>query len=262
MGTNTGESLTTDIRFSIVPEWVLDAKISDRALRVYAVLARYADNDTLQAFPGRATIAERVRCSVKSVDRALEELISVGAIEKEHRVKDGVYQSSLFTVIRVGVGTAVTPGVGTRVTLGGDTGDARVGTRVTNRTITSELEPENYINEFNEFWNIYPKKADKRVAFRAFVKALKRVDLDVVMAGAGAYRDDPNRKPEFTKNPATWLNADAWENEALASPAAVNEWGKPLGKPAELPEARAWVKAMHNIGEHWECRPGEFGCKP
>jgi len=22
----------------------------------------------------------------------------------------------------------------------------------------------------------------------------------------------------------------------------------------------AWVKTMHDIGEHWECRAGEFGC--
>jgi len=261
MENKTDENITTDIRFSIVPEWVLDAEISDRALRVYAVLARYADNDTLQAFPGRQTIADRVRCSVKSVDRALDELIELGAIEKQHRVRDGVYKSSLFTVIRVGVASRVTPGVGTRVTLGGDTGDARVGTRVTNRTITNELEPENYINEFNEFWTVYPKKADKPKALRAFVKAVKREKLEVIIAGAEKYRDDPNRKAEFTKNPATWLNSDAWDNEPLPSPEPVNDWGRPLGKPAEGPGRRAWVKALHNAGEHYECKPGEFGCK-
>lgn len=31
--------------------------------------------------------------------------------------------------------------------------------------------------------------------------------------------------------------------------------------PAEIPERRAWVKALHDQGEHWECRAGEFGCK-
>ena len=24
---------------------------------------------------------------------------------------------------------------------------------------------------------------------------------------------------------------------------------------------RLWVKDMHDIGEHWECRAGEFGCR-
>jgi hypothetical protein len=29
-------------RFAVVPEWVLDSDISDRAFRLYAVLARHA----------------------------------------------------------------------------------------------------------------------------------------------------------------------------------------------------------------------------
>lgn len=69
-------SIDADIRFSIVPEWVTDADVSDRAVRVYTILARYADNDTLQAFPSRDLIAARARCHVKSVDRAVEELIT------------------------------------------------------------------------------------------------------------------------------------------------------------------------------------------
>lgn len=27
------------------------------------------------------------------------------------------------------------------------------------------------------------------------------------------------------------------------------------------PTPRGWVRDMHDIGEHWECRRGEFGCK-
>jgi hypothetical protein len=27
------------------------------------------------------------------------------------------------------------------------------------------------------------------------------------------------------------------------------------------PGYRVWVKNLHNIGEHFECRPGEFGCR-
>jgi hypothetical protein len=27
------------------------------------------------------------------------------------------------------------------------------------------------------------------------------------------------------------------------------------------PTPRGWVSDMHDIGEHWECRAGEFGCK-
>ena len=241
MGNKTDENLTTDIRFSIVPEWVLDAEISDRALRVYAVLARYADNDTLQAFPGRQTIADRVRCSVKSVDRALDELIEMGAIEKQHRVRDGVYKSSLFTVIRVGVA-----------------GDARVGTRVTNRTITSELEPNNYID----------KKAKRATSISepfaladTVVDALrkKHPSLDIGEQ-IDAFVDFHTAKGSVFKD---WNAAfRTWCRNAVKfdKPKTVIH-KQEVKPPAEGPGRRAWVKALHNEGEHYECKPGEFGCK-
>ncbi|PRI10942.1 hypothetical protein B4915_08645 [Leucobacter massiliensis] len=37
----------------------------------------------------------------------------------------------------------------------------------------------------------------------------------MLAAAAIAYRDDPNRVQAFTKYPASWLNAEAWENGPL-----------------------------------------------
>jgi hypothetical protein len=70
---------------------------------------------------------------------------------------------------------------------------------------------------FTQFWAVYPKKDDKPLAKRSFIKALDRATLDIIIAGAERYRDDPNREQAFTKNPSTWLNADAWENGPLPS---------------------------------------------
>jgi hypothetical protein len=64
---------------------------------------------------------------------------------------------------------------------------------------------------------VYPKKDDKPLAKRSFEKALNRASLEVILMGAQRYRDDPNREQAFTKNPSTWLNADAWENGPLPS---------------------------------------------
>jgi hypothetical protein len=95
------DSVTSDIKFSIVPEWMIDSGCSDKALRLYVVLARYADNDTLTAYPGRGTLAKRMGCHRASVDRAVEELVRLGAITKHVRVSDGKYQSSLYTIRRI-----------------------------------------------------------------------------------------------------------------------------------------------------------------
>jgi hypothetical protein len=132
-------AIGADIRFSIIPEWVLDADISDRAVRVYGILARYADSDTLQAFPSRETLAKRAKCHWRSVDRALDELIAIGAIVKQHRKSDKTYQSNLYTLRRVpsvlsgGTDTTVSR-VLTSQSGGTDTGG--------NLTRTTELEPK------------------------------------------------------------------------------------------------------------------------
>lgn len=72
-----------------------------------------------------------------------------------------------------------------------------------------------YTEAFERFWKVYPKSADKRTAFNAWKRAVKRADPETILAGAERYRDDPNREAAFTKNGSTWLNADAWLNDPL-----------------------------------------------
>jgi hypothetical protein len=95
------DAVTSDLKFSMVPEWLIDSGCTDKALRLYVVLARYADNDDLTAYPGRGTLAKRMRCHRSSVDRAVEELIELGAIIKQVRFEDGKYTSSLYTIRRI-----------------------------------------------------------------------------------------------------------------------------------------------------------------
>ncbi len=66
----------------MVPEWLLDADVSDRAVRLWAILDRYAGSNGA-AFPSRSTLAKRLRCSVDTIDRSLADLEAVGALEVE-----------------------------------------------------------------------------------------------------------------------------------------------------------------------------------
>lgn len=70
-------------------------------------------------------------------------------------------------------------------------------------------------NLFDKFWKEYPRKLDKGKAAKAFASALNRATLEDIVAGAIRYKNDPNRADEFTKWPASWLNADSWENGPL-----------------------------------------------
>lgn len=63
---------------------------------------------------------------------------------------------------------------------------------------------------FEEFWAAYPRKAAKGAARRAWSKAILRTEPSQIIAGAQVYSVDPNREPQYTAHPATWLNGERW----------------------------------------------------
>lgn len=78
---------------------------------------------------------------------------------------------------------------------------------------TNKNNNKNISAFFDEFWKEYPRKLDKAKAYKAFRSALARAKFEDILAGTIRYKQDPSRKEEFTKYPATWLNADAWDNQ-------------------------------------------------
>jgi len=123
--------MRTDERFALVPIWVLDSDISDRAARLYAVLSKMADADTGIAWPSRQYLATRIRSSKKSVDRALGELEKLGAVtvERGRQTPEGSPRPNVYTVWK---SSPVTRGRGTSAPGGGRaTPDPRVGPETT-----------------------------------------------------------------------------------------------------------------------------------
>lgn len=99
--------ITADNYFCIIPEWVLYAPISALAVRLYGTLQRYADKDSGACHPARKTLAMKCQTTTKSIDRALRELVELGAIEMhQRRNTNGDLTSNQYTVITAsGVGT-------------------------------------------------------------------------------------------------------------------------------------------------------------
>ncbi len=70
---------------------------------------------------------------------------------------------------------------------------------------------------FEAFWDAYPKKVSKGQARKAWAKALTKAKPEAIIAKAEAYAKDPDRDDQFTKYPATWLNAEGWLDEYRVS---------------------------------------------
>lgn len=83
--------------------------------------------------------------------------------------------------------------------------------------IRSEAETDKNFgrSSYLEFYDVFPKKKDPRLAEKAFFAAVKRgADPLTIISGAQCYaKERAGQEPRFTKAPAAWLNADAWLNE-------------------------------------------------
>lgn len=65
--------------------------------------------------------------------------------------------------------------------------------------------------KFEQFWSVWPKRVGKGSARAAWVKAVKRVEPDVLIAAAKAYAEWSGLpEMQFIPMPATWLNGERW----------------------------------------------------
>ena len=70
---------------------------------------------------------------------------------------------------------------------------------------------------FETFWHVYPRKAGKDDAKKAFIVAAKKTDPSLIIAGASRYAADPNLPTDKTyiPYPGKWLRGGHWTDEPL-----------------------------------------------
>ncbi|HEY8977711.1 MAG TPA: hypothetical protein VIN75_26085 [Burkholderiaceae bacterium] len=69
---------------------------------------------------------------------------------------------------------------------------------------------------FDDFWGVYPKREGKGAAEKAWTRAINTIGADpqaVIDAALEYAQKRKGQDPQFTKQPATWLNARCWEDE-------------------------------------------------
>ncbi len=112
-----------------------------------------------------------------------------------------------------------------------DAGDARVEDNLQTKNQAGEKGKEEKdapeARSFPEFWSLYPNKVGKRDAETAFLKALKRADIETILAGLRRYVAKTDDRPWC--NPATWLNQDRWED----APASVAPASRATAPPRD-----------------------------
>lgn len=91
----------------------------------------------------------------------------------------------------------------------------------TQETLSAEVELAAVppVDQFEEFWSVYPRRRDRGHAEKAWAKAIKIATADEIIAGAERYAAEQTRplargewRPD-TAYAATWLNGKRWLDE-------------------------------------------------
>lgn len=91
--------------------------------------------------------------------------------------------------------------------------DQGTGDQGTGNALARPARQKPDLTLFPEFWNTYPSKKARGAAEKAWLKAITKADPAQIIAAAASYRDDPQRNPQYTAHPATWLNQERWTDE-------------------------------------------------
>lgn len=201
-------------QFTTVPNWVVrDPNYSPNAFRLLAYLLSHQDGYELTY----TQIERQTTLGRFAINQAAKFLIAEGWLEwKRTKGIDGRWLAKTW-IIKDPQSTIPLSNDSTMEpfhygTINGHIEEQLLEKKTNKRKTLTEAQEREL---FNEFWKEYPRRLDKGAAFKAFRSALKRSNFEDILAGAIKYAKDPLRDPEYTKYPATWLNADSWENEEV-----------------------------------------------
>jgi Helix-turn-helix domain len=191
---------------------------------VLLVIADHASDEGDNAWPSQATIAARASCTIRTVQRCVNNLVRDGYLRMEKGAGGSANcrddrRPHRYTINLAKLrGDKLTP----RKVLRDDNSVMDGATFATDtgrhlRPMKHPLEPSKE-TPFDLFWKAYPKKVAKKAAVKAWTQAIKDTDPAVIIAGAEAYAKDKARSAEYTAHPATWLNAGRWMDEVAAAP--------------------------------------------
>lgn len=189
------------------------------------VLLAIADHQgELGAWPSISTLASMVNASERSVQRDIQELVSMGELIVEERMAPtrSKYRANLYWVNVPGAPEIVEVTESVLEVTDSTLEVTESGLEVTpvvmlnlNRNLKETIYPPHEVEEaFQKFYNAYPRKREPLAARKAFAKALEHATPDVIVAGAERLAADPNLPPkQFIPYPATWLNSGGWDDE-------------------------------------------------
>lgn len=197
------------------------SRIKNPAAKIVLLsLASYC-NSTGECWPSRETIARDTYLSLRSVARAIQWLEEHEYIRIQPR--SGSSNFYIITCMEEEMSDD------TRAKLAHE-----VDSNITKLDLTKKVYTTSHAKlahpkdtpSFLAFWQAYPRRVGKGAARIAFDKATRNTDSNEIVQAAIAYSkhcEVMGIEVKFRPHPATWLNAERWEDDLEAEKQEVNQ---------------------------------------
>ena len=192
---------------------------------VLLAIADCSNDEDRTSWPSLATIARKARLSERQARRAISNLVELGELSVGYQA--GPKRCNLFTVLvceegdmdvrgdKLSGGTSVTKR-GTSVTVKGDMDGPRtiIEPSLNHHTPIPPKGVDPSDEQFEQFWQAYPRKIGKVKAQQAWQRLRPPIDkvLETVKqwSGSEAWQKDGG---QFIPHPTTWLSRGGWNDE-------------------------------------------------
>jgi hypothetical protein len=196
-------------------QWVIEhSQHKGSDLLVLLMVANHAGSEGWECWPSVELLAQECRLSERNIQYILRRLEKAGELAVKHG--GGPRGTHLYRLLEV------QPIAGRKVFRGATQRQKEVqpaAPRGRNPLHPNHKEPslEPSSISFDDWYSNFPRHEGKGAAKKAWAKAISKAPPEDLIDAAVRYRNDPNRDPAYTCLPATWLNQERWEDEALPS---------------------------------------------
>ena len=190
--------------FAQVPNSAIrDPQISPNAFRLLAYLMSHKEGYELTY----GQIERQTTLGRYAINEAIKVLTDKGWLRTERTKKDnGQFGPTSFHILDPEAADSVADDS----SVGHSTVEQPTDIKNTNYLENTKTK-EKHLEEFDTFWNLYPKKVAKADALKAWKQATKRKTADELIELAKAYSESKLPDQQYIPYPASWLNKELYD---------------------------------------------------
>lgn len=189
--------------------WAWDQKGLTPHQKLVLLALANRHNPDVGCFPSLNKLVEDVEFSKSTVQRSIQKLQELGFIRVEEKHRDNGSQTSNRYYLNFEEGVRET-------TPHSQSDYPPVSERLPHKQVRDKQVSLIDNNLFEKFYQNYPRRIGKIAAEKAWEKAVKKVDPNILVTSAEIYANHVKGSQlqiKFVPHPATWLNQGRWEDE-------------------------------------------------